>query len=65
MCILSQPCPFCGEMETLKPILLDNDWKQIGCIGCGARGPMSKNGLEANRLWDSRKGHHAPEGGGR
>ena len=34
-------CPFCN-------------WKAIMCLTCGARGPISKDGLEANRLWNTR-----------
>jgi transcription elongation factor Elf1 len=51
-------CPFCGEKESLKPILLPTTkgepWKAIKCMSCGATGPISKDGLEANRLWGTR-----------
>jgi len=51
-------CPFCGEREALKPVELDTcrgeSWKAIKCLSCGAQGPMSKNGLEANSLWQGR-----------
>lgn len=53
-------CPFCGETEALKPIDLDTSpsgsepWKAIKCMSCGAHGPMSKDGLKANSLWNNR-----------
>ena len=51
-------CPFCGETEILKPTLLSTTkgepWKAIVCASCGAQGPISKDGLEANRLWQQR-----------
>ena len=51
-------CPFCGEDEALKPITLPTTkgepWKTIVCMSCGARGPMSQDGLEANSLWQNR-----------
>ena len=51
-------CPFCGETEALKPIVLPTTegepWKCIVCMVCGARGPMSQDGLEANALWQDR-----------
>ena len=51
-------CPFCGEGESIKPTILPTTkgepWKAIKCQACGATGPMSKSGLEANRLWNRR-----------
>lgn len=53
-----KPCPFCRESELIKPILLPTtkgkSWKAIKCMACGAIGPMSKDGLDANRLWNER-----------
>jgi len=51
-----KPCPFCGENEALKPMLIgvDDSWKVIVCIVCGAQGPMAKDGLKANELWQTR-----------
>ena len=51
-------CPFCGESENLKPRLLPTTkgetWKTITCLVCGAQGPISKDGIEANSLWQKR-----------
>jgi Lar family restriction alleviation protein len=59
-------CPFCGEQESLFPEILPTTagepWKCIYCRSCGAQGPMSKNGLEANRLWNKRKSNAKNEG---
>jgi len=51
-------CPFCGESESLKAKLLPTSkgdpWKTIVCIACGAQGPISKDGILANKLWQKR-----------
>lgn len=51
-------CPFCGETENIKPTFLPTTegepWKAIRCMSCGATGPIIKDGLEANSLWNTR-----------
>lgn len=54
-------CPFCGEAELIKPTVLPTSghisgtvWKAIRCLTCGAVGPISKDGLTANKLWGTR-----------
>ena len=53
-------CPFCGETEALKPVLLPTapntaePWKCIRCMVCGAQGPIHKDGLQANEAWERR-----------
>ena len=62
-------CPFCGETENLKLTLLSTTkgkpWKAIKCVSCGAQGPISKDGLEANRLWQQRTSGITPVFSGR
>ena len=47
-------CPFCGRTQVTADDVKPGVWA-LGCPGCGAQGPVSRDGLaDAVRLWNAR-----------
>ena len=48
---ISSPCPFCWGIGELKTYLLDQEFNQVSCEECGAKGPVAETKQEAVNLW--------------
>jgi Lar family restriction alleviation protein len=57
MTVLVKPCPFCGDVKTLRTIADPNQggkWGYIECGICGARGPEMRTGYLDPKHWRHR-----------